>query len=62
MEQLMACINRINGLKEFQNLSYKEKQKLIEEEIRIYVEEQKANAYNRAVKDCQKALNALRND
>ena len=40
----MACINRINGLKDFQHLSYEEKQKLIEEEIRIYVEEEKANS------------------
>ena len=62
MEELMARINGINGLKEFQHLSYKEKQKLIETEIRIYVAERAAQAHRQGVRECQKALGGLTND
>ena len=59
MEQLMAEIHNVNGLKANQNLSYEEKQKLIEEKIRIYVAEQKANAYESGIRNSMNAVKTL---
>ena len=60
MEQLMDEINRVNGLKDNQKLSYEEKQSLIESCIRIYVAEKAAAAYKKGIADSLAAINKIK--
>ena len=59
MEELMACLKRIDGLKELQSLSYEEKQNLKQKEIESYVKEKQQIAYKKGLTRSQNAISDL---
>jgi hypothetical protein len=59
MEELMACLKRIDGLKELQSLSYEEKQNLKQKEIESYVKEKQQIAYKKGLMRSRNAISDL---
>jgi hypothetical protein len=59
MEELMACLKRIDGLKELQSLSYEEKQNLKQKEIECYVKEKQQIAYKKGLMRSRSAISDL---
>jgi hypothetical protein len=59
MEELMACLKRIDGLIELQSLSYEEKQNLKQKEIESYVKEKQQIAYKKGLTRSRNAISDL---